>query len=257
MPNAKPLILYDNICADAIITAPGEGMDNLCDYRTYTFWRGVSPEKKGKKTSEQILEIDGGTSRTADTLAIIGHNLASSGAQISLRHQQVKKWVETLPPFSPATDRAFLKIFPPAQSARWDLRIIPGEEPPRIAVLMLGSRLTFERYPQPFDPFPEELHAESAVSVKGHLLASTLQNITSKIQVEWKYLSDRWIREVFQPAWDNHLSLLKPFFWAWDIEGHPDEVYYVRIPHDFHLSKPFDPLRRSLSLTFATLKELI
>jgi hypothetical protein len=255
MLSARPLILCDNICADATINAPGEGMDNLRDYRTYTFWRGSSLEKKGKKTSGQILEIDCGISRTADTLAIISHNLG--GAQISLWRQQGEKWVESLAPFSPTINKAFLKIFPPAQSSRWDLRIIPGEEPPRIAVLMLGSRLNFERYPQPFDPFPEELHAESAVSVKGHLLASALQNITSKIHVEWRYLSDRWIREAFQPAWDKHLALLKPFFWAWDIEGHPDEVNYVRIPHDFRLLKPFDPLRRSLSLTFETLKEMI
>jgi hypothetical protein len=257
MPNAKPLILFDNISTDAQLTAPGNDVGNLLDYRTYTFWTGPPVGKKAKKPREQILEIDCSISRTADTLAIIGHNLASSGAQMSLRSKQQKKWVEHLMPFTPVTDKAFLKTFPSAQSAQWNLRITPGEEPPRIAVLMLGSRLTFERYPQPFDPFPEELHAESAVSVKGHLLASALQNITSKINVEWKYLSDAWVSNEFQQAWDHHLSLLKPFFWAWDIEGHPDEVYYVRMPHDFHLSKPFDPLRRSLSLTFETLKEMI
>jgi hypothetical protein len=280
--NAKPLILYDNRLLDgtpaATDTESGYNVLNLVDYRTYTQWKAASAGTK-------YITVDCGSAKSADCLAIVGHNLYTAGAVVSVENSEDNiHWAERLAGFTPASDKAFLKqmtqgvghapvvswdsevefdpevewetIEVPAAARYWRIKIVTAAIAPYMAVVMLGNGMSFERYAQAFDPFPEQISAKSERSKTGNLLGNSLKYITSNIEVQWIYLTDNWVKNTFQAAWDAHLSLLKPFFWAWEPTNHASEVHYVKIPDSFSLSKPFDPIRRSLSLTFETVKEI-
>ena len=258
--NAKPLILFDSIflaTADLTITASGTAagydVDNITDLRPYTWWQA---DAHGTK----YITLEIAEAQAADSLGIIGHNLATAEATVSLESSDTGAWGGEeeiqVAGFTPADDKAFLKIFTSASAAYWRLKIVTAAVAARLAVCVLGERLDFQRYPAgPFDPAPETVNATSARSKAGHLIGSTLQNIGIEISAAWASLTPAWIESDFRPAWDDHLSQLKPFFWAWDITNHATEVYFVAIPAGFSLSMPFDPYRRSLSLLMQGVKE--
>ena len=255
--NAKPILLYDNRFNDGTLTATdtASGYDvlNIKDLRTYTFWKAASAGTKH-------ITVYCGSSKSADALGIVGHNLFSANATVSVEYSATGAWageeLVALAGFTPSDDKAFLKIFT-SQSARyWRIKIVTASVAAYLAVLILGVKLTFERFLQAeFDPTPEKIESESKKSKTGNLLGSTVNFISRTIKASWKYLTPSWIDSTFKPAWDNHLSQLKPFFWAWDITNHSNEIFFVKISDDFSLSMPYDPIRRNLTLEMEGVKE--
>jgi hypothetical protein len=195
---------------------------------------------------------------TADTLAIVGHNLFTALAVVSVESSTDEvTWTERLAGFTPTSDKALLvKFTASATAVHWRVVIATSSVAAQIAVCLLGTRMDFERFPSGnFDPAPEKLNGVAARSKMGHMVGATLQNIGIEIRADFKSLTPAWIEATFRPAWDDHLSLLKPFFFAWDTANHPADVYFVSIPEGFDLRMPFDPFRRSLSLIMEGIKE--
>lgn len=250
----KPILLYDNRFLDGTITATDTAADydvnNIKDLRTYTFWKAASAGTK-------YLTVDCGSGKSADSLGIIGHNLKTASAVISVESSADNiAWTERLAGFTPADDRAVLKTFTAVSARYWRMKIVTTTVAPQLAVVMLGQRLTFERYLQgPFDPAPEKIEGDSQRSKTGNLLGSVVYYHSMKISAGFKNVTPTWIRDTFKPAWDIHLSLLKPFFFAWDPESHSDEVFFVKVPENFELRLPYEGVRRSLSLEFEGVKE--
>jgi len=153
-------------------------------------------------------------------------------------------------------DTAFLRNFTKTAAKYWRIGVnTPGAQA-QLAVVMLGERLIFERYLQaPFDPAPEKIEGDTQRSKTGNLLGSVVYYHSMKISADFKNVTPAWIRDTFKPAWDSHLSMLKPFFFAWDPENHTDEVFFVKVPENFELRMPYDGVRRSLRLEFEGVKE--
>lgn len=253
--NAKPSILYDNRFLDGTPvadTATGYSVLNIVDLRPYTWWQANAHGTK-------YITVDCGSAKSADTLGIIGHNFYTATATVSVESSTTGAWageqVERLAGFTVSTNRAILKTFVTASAQYWRLKIVTAAIAARIAVCILGVRLDFERYPlQDFDPSPETLNGIAARSKHGHMIGATLENVGIEIKADFKQLTSTFVT-AFRAAWDAHLSQLKPFFWVWDSVNHPTEVYFLVIPEKFKLSMPFDPYRRSLSLTMEGIKE--
>lgn len=197
------------------------------------------------------------TGGEADSLAIIGHNLFTAGASVTVEWSyDNSSWYDALTGFGPTTDKAIFKKFTKLAACYWRLKIVTASVAARIAVCLLGVRMDFERFPAGnFDPAPEKVNGIAARSKAGHMIGATLQNVGIEIRADFKSLTPAWIEATFRPAWDAHLSQLLPFFFAWDTVNHPTEVYFVTIPEGFDLRMPFDPYRRSLSLTMEGVKE--
>jgi len=247
--NAYPLILYDNRFLDAVPTATntdtGYNVNNVTDLRPFTFWQEAS-------VGTRYITVDCGSAKAADTLAICGHNLYTANATVSLEYSTdnfAANTEEAVAGFVPTSDKALVKTFASVTKQYWRLKIVTAATKAKIAVLCVGARLDFTRYPSGnFDPCPEKLNAIAARSKAGYMIGATLKNIGIAISVNFKSLTTTFIENTFRPAWTAHLSLCKPFFWAWDITNHATEVYFVNIPPDFTLAMPFDPYRRSLTL---------
>jgi len=252
--NAKPLILYDNRFEDADPTATDTETDynvlNLIDWRDYTFWQADSAGTK-------YIKVDCGAAATADTLAIAGHNFYTASANLSLASSTDDScWTERVPEFTVDTDDVLMKTFTLVSVRYWRLKIVTAAVAAKMAILAVGQRLDFERYPYgDFDPDHEEIVADTEVSKAGYLLGTTIRHYPRSIGLQFKNLTPTWCKNSFYPAWVDHLSLMKPFFFAWEITNHPLEVYLVRLKDGSKLAMPYNPVRRSLNLDFVGIRE--
>jgi hypothetical protein len=205
------------------------------------------------------VAIYGGYIGTADSLAIIGHNFAAAAATVSVEMSNDNAaWTERLAGFTVSTDKALLKTFASVAARYWRLKIVTAAIAPRMAILMIGSRLDFERYAAGEWLGPQEsIVAESIRSETGNLLGSTLKYTGLSFDLSFRFLTLTWAESTFKSAWDDYLSLLKPFFFAPDVTNHATEVYFVKIPDNFKLRMPHTSggTRRNLDLTFEGLKE--
>ena len=232
----------------------GYSVLNVRDWRTYTYWRvtGAGPF---------YITVDCGSARLADTLAIISHNLGSIAATVSLECSSDNFAAETivaLAGFVPGTDKIIYKTFASQTRRYWRLKItLAASASPRIGVLCFGQRLEFPEQPEaPFDPIPQKVQSDSNVSQKGNLLGVTIDFIEINPRPQWKGLDPAWIKNYFDPFWDNHASQCKPFFWAWEPGEHADEVFLLSIQPNFTLDRPYESGRsRHLSLDMVGIKE--
>ena len=251
----KPIILAENILEDAdTLAATNTETDydvaNIVDRRPYTFWKATG-------FGTLYLTADLGAAVAADAFGIIGHNFGTAEAEITLQHSPDNaNWTNALDAIEPETDKALMGVFTPVSKQYWRLKIVTASVTPYLAVLFIGSRLTFPRYVMgDYDPGPEEIQALSARSKCGYHLGSTIRYIKHTISVSFQNLTDTFIRDTFKPVWDTHMSQLKPFFWAWDIESYDEDIFYVSIPDSFSLNMPYNPVRRNINLQFEGIKE--
>ncbi len=253
----NPVILYDNRLNDGTPTATDTAADtdvlNLRDLRTYTWWQAASSGTK-------YLTIDCGSAKRADALGIIGHNLGTAAATVSVESSATGAWageeVERLAGFAPSDDRAILKLFTSASARYWRIKIVTAAVAPKLAVCLLGERLTFPYPPEvPFVPFTEDVEEESSRSKAGHLLGTVIRYKPIRIAPRFAVLTRDWVFGEFQTFWDDHASERKPFFWAWDLDNMPALIFLVR-----HAGRFAPPLSRlayvdSLALDLEGVKE--
>lgn len=252
--NAKPFLLYDNRLEDGTPTATdtetGYDVLNLIDWREYTFWQA---DTFGTK----YITIDCGAPVSADTLAVSGNNFYTASATISLESSADNAtWTERLVGFTVTSDDVFAKTFTSASARYWRLKIITAAVAARMAILCIGIRLDMERYPQMmFDPDQQSPIVDSERSKVGYLLGNVINYHERQISASFKNLTPAWISSTFYPAWVDHLSLLKPFFFAWDITNHATEVYLVALKSGSKLSMPNTTYFRSVDLNMIGSRE--
>ncbi len=254
----KPVLLFDNRFDDGTPTVlwPGTeaGYDvlNLKDLRPYTFWKSAG-------TSPTHIIIDCGVGKSADSVAVLGHNLATVGATIQVLCSDDNFVADTtvaLGPFTVNNDKAFFRAFASQTKRYWKFYLSGLTAAPQLAVLIVGNRLQFPRYlMKGYDPQPEQIHGSSTRSQTGQPLGAEVRYIEHQFRARFQRVTDAFFTGTFKPAWDAHISKLKPFFWVWDYGTHPDEVYFVKVPDKFSLKAPFDPVRRTLDLSFEGIKE--
>jgi len=161
----NPVILYDNRFADGALSATdtesGYDVNNIKDLRAHTFWKAAAPGTK-------YITVNCGTPLPADALAIVGHNLSSCAAIISVEASEDGiTWREWLIEFTVSNDKAFLKIFTSdwalspwgefawgeLSAEYWRIKIVTTSQAPFIAVALLGMRMEFPFRPAaPDDP---------------------------------------------------------------------------------------------------------
>jgi hypothetical protein len=258
--NAKPCILYKTVLDDGSLTASSTETDfdvaNVLDLRPFTWWRADT------EAGDHYITSMGAESLAFDSIAVIGHNLKDCGGTISVESSTGSSWVERLAGYTPGDNKAFFRTFPSTTDINRRIKItttLSSSPPlkPQIAVCILGSRMDFERYlTGEFDPCAESLNAIATRSKNGNMIGAVIQNVGIEIAAKWNMLTPNWVENTFRPAWDAHLSWLNPFFFIWDYVNHPQDVYFVTLPSNFKLSMPYNPFRRTLSLTMEGIKEI-
>lgn len=225
-----PIILYDNRLEDgtpiASSTASGYDVLNLKDFRDYTYW------KANNTTTPCYITVDCGSAQDADCLGILKHNFNTISASISVECSSDNFSGDTtvaLSAFSPSSDLVIFKTFTNQNKRYWRLKINGSlSAAPYMAVLMIGKKLDVP-FPlkAPFSPAVEGIEAETSRSKTGHILGTVLKYRSISIKATIIRPTWTWMFNTFKPVWDSHISQLKPFFWAWDYDDYPNDVYLV------------------------------
>ncbi|MFO8056099.1 MAG: hypothetical protein R6V10_02235 [bacterium] len=250
--NVKPVIAWENLLADNGVTvthtadAEGYPFQNLTDLRDYTLWK---PSGSG----EVYVKLDAGEGNTvtADTWAVAGHNLYSAGVTgmgLYWSDDDVT-YTPCLEPQDPADDSVFFRKFV-SVSCRFLKMVIPSgySETPYMGVLFLGAALTFPVYPDPgFDPDGEEIESAVRYSRCGNLLGVAERYRKRNILIEFSRLPAFFIENEWMEFYKSHGT--KPFFFAWDSAGRPEQARFVRLAGN-KMESPYEGPWRSLSLSF-------
>lgn len=237
----NPLILYSNKLLTCTLAASGtySGYDvqNVLDYRPYTFWKaaaGGSNWVKGYWAAAQAV----------DCVGIVGHNLNSVGASIYVESSIDGTTWTVATQTTPSNDYAIMFSFASQTKQYWRLRIENTVGIPYLGVLMFGSALQFEQPPDaPLTPKNVKLVGETAISETGNLLGANVKFNQLEISHTWQNkVTATWYTNSFEPFMENHAELLKPFFYAWDLTNRAGDIYFVRLREDNLRSDPISRL---------------
>lgn len=251
--NAYPVIGWKNWMGASpgpAVTHPADAdgypFANLSDWREYTEWR--TGETGALEIKLDAGGLDGGKI-AVDCFALAGHNLASAGAaDIGLySSDNDADYSACFPAFTPASDRPQLRSFA-ARDRRYFKLVIPaGYTPPiQLGILFIGRALTIPAYPDAgFDPDVQEAELAAERSRSGYLLGVAPRSRRREVSAGFGRLPAAFIAEEWAPFFSVHGW--RPFFFAWDPVGHPEEVYLLRLTNP-RLSAPFAGAFRSLSL---------
>ena len=252
-----PIILYDNRLTDGTLVATdtetGYDVLNLIDLRPYTFWKAASHGTK-------YITVDCGAAKSADCLAIIGHNLYTAGATVSIESSpDNSSWTVRLAGFTPTSDKAVLKTFTSASAQYWRIKIVTAAVAAYMAVALLGVKIQFEYPPEtPYTPYAETAAADVERSKNGHILGVSTYNPVLNLQAQFGLVSRTWLDAYYIPFWQNHARLFKPFFFVWDLDTYSADVFFVSIGDDASLETPFSVLTYTdvLSLKMRGVREI-
>lgn len=252
--NAKPIIFYDNVFAlgtpTATDTYSGYSVLNITDKRPYTLWKAASAGTK-------YITIDCTTAQTVNAVAFTGHNLFTADAIIGVQSSDDNaNWTTRQVNFKAHSNAPVMKIFTSASAQYWRVYIVTTSVIPYVGVIFLGEYLEMERWMDAeYDAYTETSNATIAESETGNLLGILTSYVSKSVNARFSYITTGWYRYTFKPVWDAYLKYYYPFFWAWDIENHPDEIDYVRMKIGKAHSAPMDQIRQQLTLTMDGVKE--
>jgi hypothetical protein len=254
--NSFPVLAWKNLLAadpaPVITHSPdvdGFPFANLSDWRDYTQWQSSD-------TGELFIKLDAsalpGQAVSVDTFAIAGHNLYSAGVTgLSLKwSDDDQTYYDCVTPLDPGDDRVIFRRFT-AQTRRYFKLIIPAgyTEPPLIGVLFIGLATEVPAFPDSgFDPDAQECEAAAEYSKEGRLLGIAARFRRREIKASFSRLPAEFIRDQWLPFFAAHG--LKPFFFAWDPAGKPEEAYLVRLAEP-KFEAPYDKSTRALALTMS------
>lgn len=238
--------LFGNITATD--TASGYDINNIRDWRDYTYWVAASHGTK-------YITLDGSGNYKGNTLGIAGHNLGTAAAKVTIDYykESTGTWETALSEFDVTSDKPLVKTFTEQEAYDWRIKIVTASIAPRIGVLMLSQRTEFPSAPEAplvnksLTPLSEAYESES-----GYLLGIDHKYTKLEINHTYKLLTATFVDSTFLPMWEAHLKLGYPFFYAVDLVNSPLEAWWVRMKKDFVLApdKTIKDYYESLSLGF-------
>lgn len=249
--NSYPVITWDNLLAmdpGPAVThstdAEGYPFANVADWRDYTRWMS-------SESGELFVKIDAGPGETVgvDSMAIAGHNLGTAGVSgLTLSwSDDDSSYTPCFSAITPDDDSLIFRYFTPASHRYYKLIIPAGyTEDPQIGVLFIGESLVIPSYPDPgFDPDGQVHSREAEYSQTGRLLGVASRYVRREIKAGFSRLPAAFVTDVWTPFFRQHGA--RPFFFAWDPEGRPEETRLVRLV-GARLEAPYDRAFRSIGL---------
>ncbi len=223
-----PVILYKNLFATGTLsatdTAVGYDINNLVDWRPFTFWQAASLGTK-------YITIDTVLGGTADTLGIMAHNGYTASALISVESSPDNaSWTERLAPFTPASDRAQLKVFTSASTRYWRAKIVTAALAPIAAIIAIGERLTLPRNIKSNTiPWTAGVLLDAPVTKTGNPLTSAFKYspIDLPIQIPPTAGNYTWYSGAFRDFWFDHFRRRLPFFYAPNLSVFPTDIFFA------------------------------
>jgi len=219
-----PLVLYESRLNDAVpvasTTAAGYNVLNLREARPYNFWKPTA--------MPATVTVDCASSKSADYLAVYGHDLFTQGCTIEIRKSTDNFAANDVlvATHTPADNKPILVLFTSTSSRYWRIRVLTGTAP-TIAIAMFGVRLEIPAgVREGFDPIGRNSVGQYNRSVKGYALGKVINYQEWKENLRFELVSWTWVRTTWSAAWDAWLQS-EPWLFAWHPDTYPKETYLV------------------------------
>lgn len=235
-------------------TASGYDVKNIYNMLEGNFWKAASVVPPATIT----YDAGAGNTKTADYIAVIGHNLFTAGASFYIEYSDNNVDWTTAWSTTPTSNKVFLGEFSGAGAHRyWRIRLFKSPdnftEAPYMAICIWGNRTELEHAtPVSFDPNQEEVKANVNVSDTGYLQAINRKYSETSMDLFFEAAGSALYTKV-KDWWDK--SGLNNFFIGWETQEHPAEVYLMRPDPKF--GNPFKGggLYRDISIKLKGRKE--
>ena len=206
---------------------------------------------KASSSATQNFIYEGTTTKEADYIAIAGHNLNTAGATLTLQASSSTAFAgeqSTLFIEAPSNDRVFLKEFTsPGQGIKsWKIILSGQTTACHISICSLGTRTELDYITPPFDPYGQEIKAQTNLTNGGYVTGIHTQYTERQMNI---FLSNKTtsIYNKVKTWWETHQ--LKNFFVAWDITNDSTNIWLMRGDEKFNNPISVDQYRNiTLSL---------
>lgn len=181
--------------------------------------------------SPQCVTYDAGAGnvKTADYMAVMGHNLKSAGATIKLQYSDdgfVTNIGDAFAAFTPVTDGAALKEFTsPGAYRHWRLVITGAAVPPYMTIAIWGCATELDYATASFDPYCVDVKANVNLSYSGCVTGIHTRYAERALSLTFSD-ADAELYAKIKAWWDT--SGLRSFFVAWDTVNSPSDVWLMR-----------------------------
>lgn len=249
-PNAKGRIGYKNLFTTTGVTVSassdqtGFEKENAYDWKPYSWWKPVG-------TGTHTLDASFGAAKSADYMAISGHNLSDVGGSVKPQYSTDggSNWSDADTGVTPADNSTIFIAFTSVQAADWRIEVTNASSEALIGVVSIGEMTELEvGMTAGFTPphLARDHKYYTSVSQGGVFLGKSLRQITYSTKIDLKNLTPEWVRTTWEDFLDH--AQVKPFFFSWDSENHSDEAVFAWVNKKIPKPSYSSPIRMSLSL---------
>ncbi len=181
-------------------------------------------------TSPCYITYDAGSgnSKTADYLALIGHNLFSAGATVSLQYSDDNtNWSNAFTAFAPTANTVCLKEFTQTSAHRYWRLAITGtlSSAPYLAVCIWGNMTDLDWATTDYDPYGQQEQANVNLSQGGYAAGIHLMYIERQITFNFDDADSTLYGKI--KAWRDAVGIGN-FFVGWETANNPNDVWLLR-----------------------------
>lgn len=246
------IIGYENLLESATVTADEEAtgfeIENGYDWRLDDWWKATSTSA----FTVINIDIDCGSSQSADYVGLVGHNFSSAVISFKVQHDDNSGYsspTDALGATALTSDGVALKTFTSASDRYWRIAItMLSSAPPIIGHLSLGAR-----YAPPVGMQSGAIPPKYGIQTKtmpnigdtGLYLGSSTLRDHYESTIEMNLLTAAQMRTDIDPLTTHVIS--KPFFYNWDNTNYPTESAYCWLSGDPNISTS-SPLYHSVRL---------
>lgn len=173
-----------------------------------------------------------------DYLAIIGHNLYTIGAEVTLQYSNDNFSSDINDAFTgevPTADTVFLKEFTQQTQTYWRLKIDGTlSVAPFLAIAIWGETTELDYASASFDPHSQDEKAIIGRSQNGFVSGVHTRYIERRLTIAFNDADDTLYQKV--KAW-RETNGMKNFFVSWDTANNPNEVWLMQASPSF--SNPY------------------
>lgn len=256
---AKIKFFYDTMLGSAgsVITATSTAAGDYAAVYLYNMLE-TNMWLSADTASPQYIMYDAGAGnvKTADYIAVMGHNLKSAGAIIKLQYSDdgfTSHIWDAFAAFTPVSDGTTLKEFAsPGAYRHWRLVVAGAAVAPYMTIAVWGNATVLDYATASFDPYCLDVKASVNLSYSGCVTGIHTRYAERSLSITFND-ADAELYGRIKTWWD--VSGLRSFFVAWETANSPSDVWLMRPDARFTAPLRYGGAYRDISVQLKGRKE--
>ena len=197
-------------------------------------------------TLDVVYDAGVGNTGNVDYFAMVGHDLFTQGSTAVFASSPDDIVYTTIFTVTPTDDNIVLRAFTLVAARFFRLRVTGSTAAPSISELNFGEQVQIPfNMGTGFDPQAERTRMRSTRSQTGNILGTVALFSERSAAINLPFMPNSFVNGTsigdFKEFWDNHASLGKPFFWAWNPANPGNfekDAFFAVIVNDATLARP-------------------